>query len=111
MAITETFKVLGQVAPAASTETTVYTVPASTSVVVSSITVCNRGTGAARYRIAIVPGGGATANKDYLAFDTRIVDRATDAHVYGLTLAATDVIKVEADSADLSFAVFGTELT
>jgi hypothetical protein len=37
-----TYKVLGQLNPAATTPTTLYTVPASTSTVVSTITICNQ---------------------------------------------------------------------
>jgi hypothetical protein len=37
-----TYKVLGQSAPAATTEANVYTVPSATQTIVSTITVANR---------------------------------------------------------------------
>lgn len=107
----ETIKVLGQAAPAATTETALYTVPASTSAVSSTITVTNRSSSKVNYRIAIVPGGGATANENYYSYDVEIDGNSTDAHTIGLTLAATDVVRVEASTADLSFGLYGTEIT
>lgn len=104
------YKVLGQSAPAATTATTLYTVPAATQTVSSSIIVCNRGA-AGSYRVAVRPAGAALANQHYLAYDTAIPANATDAISIGATLAATDVITVYASSADFSFTVFGSELT
>lgn len=47
------YKVLGQSAPAATTNTDAYTVPAATQTVVSTITVCNRAATGGTYRIAV----------------------------------------------------------
>ena len=41
------YKVLGQSIPSATTATTLYTVPAATQAVVSTITVCNQAATAA----------------------------------------------------------------
>jgi len=49
------YKVLGQVAPAATTDTTLYTVPAATEAVISTIVVANRSATARTYDIAIRP--------------------------------------------------------
>ena len=40
--MSDTLKVLGQQAPAGTTETILYTVPAATQTTISSIVVCNR---------------------------------------------------------------------
>ena len=59
-----TYKVLGQVAPNANTVSNVYTVPAATQAVVSTIIIVNRNNNAnATYRIAVQPGGAALANQ------------------------------------------------
>ena len=65
-------KVLGQAAPAATTETVLYTVPGGKTVVGSSLVVCNRSSITTTFRVSVSVGGGATANKDYLAYDTPI---------------------------------------
>lgn len=104
------YKVLGQSAPAATTATTVYTVPAATQAVVSTITVCNRGTSAGSYRLAVRPGGASLANQHYLAFDVAINAKTSETWTVGITLEATDVVTVYGSSAGFSFSVFGSEL-
>jgi hypothetical protein len=105
------YKVLAQLAPSATTATTLYTVPSATSAVISTITVCNRGTAAASYRIAVRPAGATLANEDYLAYDVAIAANDTTALTLGITLATTDVITVYASTANFSFNVFGSEIS
>jgi len=105
------YKVLGQSAPAATTATTLYTVPAATQAVCSTISVCNRGATSGSYRIAVRPAGTTLANQHYFAFDTSLPAQATDAISVGMTLAATDVVTVYASNANFSFTLFGSELT
>lgn len=47
--------------PSATTETTIYTVPAANTAVVSSLRVTNRNASAAALSINVYPSGGATA--------------------------------------------------
>jgi hypothetical protein len=107
----ETYKVLAQVSPAATILTDAYTVPASTSTVISSITVANRSSSASRYRISIAVGGAADAVQQYIAFDVSLANRSTDSFVIGITLAAGDVIRVRTDDGNCSFNVFGAQVT
>ena len=109
--MTNTIKTLGQVATGATTETTLYTVPALTSSVISSLYVCNRGSTATTFRVSVAVGGGATANKDYLYYDVPISGNDTFVCTVGLTLATTDKVKVYAGNASLSFNLFGQEQT
>lgn len=106
-----TYKVLGQVNPTGNTLTTVYTVPNSTSVVLSTITICNQANTAASFRIAARPGGETIANKHYINYDTPLPANDTISLTLGITLAANDIISVYASSGSLSFNVFGGELT
>ena len=105
------YKVLGQLEPSATTLSTLYTVPSATSTVISTITVCNRGTSAATYRIAVRPAGATLANEDYLAYDVAIAANDTTALTLGITLATTDVITVYTSTANFSFNVFGSEIS
>lgn len=105
------YKTLGQAAPAATTLTTLYTVPASRSTVVSSLAVCNRGAVDGSYRVAVRPGGAAIDNKQYIAYDATLPSKATDTITIGISLATTDVISVYASSADFSFNLFGAEIS
>lgn len=106
-----TYKVLGQSAPSATTATSLYTVGALTSAVVSTITVCNRDTAAATYRIAVRPAGAALANQHYIVYDASIDGGQTTALTLGITLATTDVLTVYGSTANFSFSAFGSEIT
>lgn len=105
------YKVLGQSAPSATTNTDIYTVPASTTTITSTIMVANRGTTVASYRIAIRPAGETLANKHYIAYDSSITPEDSVAFTIGITLNETDVITVYASNANLSFNIFGSEIS
>jgi hypothetical protein len=104
------YKVLGQVAPAANTLTTAYTVPSSTETVVSTIVVSNQGPTATTYRIAIRPDAEAAEQKHYIAYDVSIPTMDSLAITLGLTLNASDIISVESYSGLVSFNIFGSEI-
>ena len=106
-----TRKVLGQVAPAATTNTDIYTVPAATSTVCSTLVVANRGADAATFRVAVRPGGATLANQHYLYYDVALSPGDSFAATIGVTLAATDVVTAYASTANLSFSLFGEETT
>ena len=106
-----TYKVLGQSNPSATTATTLYTVPALTQTVVSTVTVCNQTSTAGTYRIAVRVAGGALAASQYVAYDVSLPGNASDTLTLGLTLGATDVITVYASAATFSFNAFGSELS
>jgi hypothetical protein len=105
------YKVLGQLAAAATTEEGLYAVPASSSAVVSTIVVANRGTTSATYRIAVKPTAATTlATNHYIAYDVAIAPNDSTALTLGITLAATNAIRTYASNANLTFSAFGTEL-
>jgi ribosomal protein S2 len=102
-------KVLGQLNPLAVTLTALYTVPASKEVVTSSIVVTNRSAVATSFRISVAVAGAVDDNKQYLYYDISIPGNDTFIATIGITLAATDVVRVYATLATLSFNLFGTE--
>ena len=106
-----TYKVLGVSNPAAVTATTLYTVPAATSTIVSTINICNQNANPGAFRVAVRPGGAALSANHYLAYDTAIPGNDSIALTMGITLATTDVITVYASNTYLSFLAFGSELT
>ncbi len=105
-----TYKVLGQSAPSATTNTDVYTVGTGKQAVVSTIAVCNRGATAATYRIAIRVAGSALSNEEYIAYDSSITANNSTMITIGVTLGAGDVVTVYASNANLSFNLFGSEI-
>lgn len=105
------YKVLGQSSPSATTETDLYTVPAATSTIASSIIVCNRSAVLSTFRVSIAVGGGATANKDYIYYDLPLGANDTFIATIGVTLAATDKVKVYSSNTNLSFSLYGSEIS
>jgi hypothetical protein len=106
----QTLLVLGQNAPGATSESDLYTVPAATTAAVSSVVICNRGA-ETTFRISVSVNGAATANKDYLYYDTIVPANETYVATIGITMGDTDKIRVYAGSANVSFSAFGSENT
>lgn len=105
------YKVLGQINPTAGVMTTLYTVPASTSTVVSTITICNQAATSAGFTIAVQPAGAGLLAKHYISYVTTVGANDTVSLTLGITLAATDLIACSANSSSVSFNAFGSELT
>lgn len=109
--MTETFSIIAQSAPGATTLTDLYTVPALTQVIVSSIVICNRGGSATKFRIAVAPAGAADATSQYIYYDQSVPATDTFVATIGITLATTDKVRVYANNANLTFSLFGTKIT
>lgn len=105
------YKVLGQVAPSATTATTLYTVPASPKqAVVSTLAICNRDSVAITYRVAVRPAGATLAALHYIAYDVSLAAGQAAFLTVGITLDSTDVVTVYASTANVSFSLFGSEV-
>jgi hypothetical protein len=105
-----TYKVLGQLNPAATTATTLYTVPSATSAVCSTLSVANLST-STTFRVAVRPAGATLANQHYIVYDNYVNQNDTVFLTLGFALATTDVVTVYAGTANLAFSLFGTEIT
>jgi len=105
-----TYKVLGQSSPSATTNTDLYTVPASTSTVASTLVVCNRGT-STTFRVAVRPAGATLADEHYIVYDNLLNQNDSVFLTLGITLATTDVVTVYTNSANVSFSLFGSEVS
>ena len=106
-----TYKVLAQSNPSATTATTLYTCGSTLGAITSTITICNQAATAGTYRIAVRPAGATLATQHYVAYDVAIAANDTTALTLGITLANTDVITIYASSANMSFHLYGTELS
>jgi len=91
--------------------TSLYTVPAATSTVVSTLSIANRGATAATYRVAIRPAGASIATTHYIAFDSSVASNDSILLTIGMTLATTDVVSVSGSTVDLTFNLFGSEIS
>ncbi len=106
-----TYKVLDQTRPSAASLTAAYTVPGATSAVVSSLSICNTSATATTARVSVAVGGAGDALSQYIYYDLEIPGNDTFVATIGATLAATDVVRVYATLATLTFQLFGSEIT
>jgi len=106
------YKSLGQLDLTTTSLTDLYTVPASTETVVSTVIIANRNASATTFRLAIRVDGDAISNQHYIAYDVPVGANDSTTLTLGITLKATDVVTVSAGSADrLSINAFGAEVT
>lgn len=107
-----TYKVLGQVAPTNTSNADLYTVPASTQAVISTISVTNDTATSATFRIYVRVSGAAASATNALYFDAPLAANSTLLITAGLTLAAGDVLTVQSGTSNaLGFQAFGSEVT
>jgi hypothetical protein len=104
------YKILGQSAPAATTETLAYT--AGNQAVLSSITICNQAATSATFRIAVRPAADlTTTQKHWIVYGSTVAANDSTIITPGITLATGDKVFVYASTTTMSFSVFGTELS
>lgn len=106
-----TYKILGQSNPSATTLTDLYTVPALTQAVCSTLVVCNRSATPTSFRYSVAPAGAADSPEQYNAFDIPINGNESQPITIGMTLGPADVVRVYATLATLSFNLFGSEIS
>ena len=106
-----TYKVLGQLKPAADTASTLYTVPAGAGnyAVVSSLVVNNISADVTNIRVAIRPAGATLEDKHYILYGNGVSPYGSQVFTIGITLAATDVVTVYDLAGKCSFNLFGSE--
>lgn len=111
------YKILGQYDSASGSPGVLYVVPNTprTETIISSIVVANRSsTNIAGFRISVNPNGVGPSPEQYLYYDVPIAQNDTFIATVGITMKYDDTITVEATGpgiSDLSFQVFGTEIT
>ena len=107
--MSDIIKVLGQADTAATTVTTLYTVPNLTQTTISSFVACNRTGSAITFRLSVHVAGASADDKQYLFYDKSVAANDTLTVVIGITLGQTDVLKVYASAVNMSFNLFGVE--
>ena len=107
------YKVLGQLDLTSSSLTDLYTVPASTETVISTIVIANRASAGDTFRLALRTDGDAISDKHYLAYDVPVGANDSTTLTLGVAMQATDVLSVGAagTASELSVNAFGAEVT
>jgi hypothetical protein len=107
--VSDIIKVLGQLDTAATTETTLYTVPNLAQTTVSSFVACNRTGSAITFRLRVNVAGASNDDKQFLYYDKSVAANSTFTAVIGICLGQKDVLKVYASAVNMSFNIFGVE--
>ena len=92
---------------AATTDTTVYTCPASTFAVVT-VSLCNRNASSSRNIRVAVATSGTPSNAEYIEYDSELLAKGVLERT-GIVLAATQRLVVYASATDISAVVYGIE--
>lgn len=110
MAITS--KVLGQAGPGNTNLTTLYSVGAGKSAVVSTLSITNVSASDAKPKVHVRVNGVAASDANLLVPDFVIGSKSVITLTLGITLAAGDVLSVQTDVASaLTFMAFGQEIS
>jgi len=107
----DNLKVLGQLDPAATTVTVLYTVPDMTQTTVSSIVAANRTGSAITFRLSVHVGGASADDKQFIYYDKSVAANDSLSIVLGITINQTDVVKVYKSAVNMSFNKVGCETT
>lgn len=126
------YRVLGALSSvSAKTLTDLYTVPSGKQAVISSLIIGSRSAGVSgvNYGICIRQGGAAQTAAQYIVMNNTFISSTAPGYVSGsrtgtsyltigaplalvcgITLSATDVISVSAESIDITFHCFGSQI-
>ncbi len=99
--------ILGQSAPSATTNTSVYTVPASTLAVVNVMVINRSATNTADVRIALAATA-SPSNEEYIEYDVTVPAKGVIERT-GMALQASKQVVVFVSTGDTSVTVTGLE--
>jgi hypothetical protein len=89
----------------------VYTVPSSTETVISTISICNRGSTATTYSIGVRVDGETYDNKQYMTYNAPIGAYESIFLTIGVTMDAGDIFLAMTPSTTLTVNLFGSEMS
>ena len=102
-----------QVQGTASTGTyaTLYTTPASTEAVISSIVICNTASADATFRIGMDDTAGTPGASEWLVYDATVGANDTVVLTMGVSMAASKFIRVSSSANTVTFSAFVSEIS
>lgn len=102
-----------QVQGTASTGTysTLYTTPAATEAVISSIVITNQASSSVTVRIGMDTTAGTPGASEWLVYDAVVAGNDTVALTLGITMPASQYIRVSSSANTCNFSAFLSEIT
>jgi len=110
----KTYKRLGAATPASDTYTALYSVPASTSSVISTISICNATASSRTFRLGIVESAtaaSAIALNEHFVFDTAVAANDTIMLTLGISMNNQQKLICLANTASVAFNAWGVEIS
>jgi hypothetical protein len=106
------YKILGQAAPANTSNANLITVGASKSQIISTLVVANTTATDATCRVFARIAGVAAGASNAIIYDVTIGGNSVQAFTLGITITATDIITIRTGTSNaLTFTAFGTEIS
>jgi hypothetical protein len=93
------------------TYATLYTTPSATQAVISSIVITNQSSSAVTVRIGMDTTAGTPAASEFLVYDAAIAGNDTVALTLGVTMPASNFIRVSSSANTCNFSAFVSEIT
>lgn len=102
-----------QVQGTASTGTyaTLYTTPAATEAVISSLVITNQASSDVTVRIGLDTTAGTPGNSEWLVYDAVVAGNDTIALTLGITLPASQYVRVSSSADTCNFSAFLSEIS
>jgi len=94
-----------------STYTTLYSTPAATEAVISTIAICNTASSMATYRIGLEEGELTPGASKWIVYDSNIPANDTVFLTVGMTLAPQQYIRVSSSANTVTFSAFVSEIS
>ena len=104
-----TYKILGNSAPSATTDTTLVT-GSTNGTIVSSFTICNTSGSNDTIRVALVPNGGTLGTSNYVYYNFVIPTGSTLHETPGWTLESGATLHVYSTAGTSTFVATGITL-
>lgn len=106
------YRILGQSAPANTSNADLITVGTGKSQIISTLVVANTTATDATCRVFARIAGAAAAASNAIVYDVIIPGAGLQALTLGITLTATDVLTIRTGTSNaLTFTAFGTEIS
>jgi len=94
-----------------TTYATLYSTPASTQAVISTIAICNTSASPAIYRIGLDTEEGTPGSSEWIVYDTPLPSNDTVFLTVGMTLGENQYIRVSSSSNTVTFSAFVSEIS
>ena len=89
-----------------TTYATLYNTTESTTAVLSTIVICNRGSADKQFRIAVCSTQSTPSNEEFIAYYTTVAGEDTTFITIGATMESSQYLTVSSTDATLSFTAF-----